>query len=359
MNVERNVSLKNLNSFRVDARAKYFVEVKSEKDIHAVIKNRELSNLPAFILGKGSNVLFTKNFDGVVIKSSVRGRKIIEDADDHVVVEVGAGEIWHDLVSYAARERLGGIENLALIPGTVGAAPIQNIAAYGQNFSDVFHSLDAIDLKTGELRTFHRSECEFDYRTSIFKKDVRGRYIIIRVRIRLSKRPILETSYYQVGIARNSIVDELKKISAQPYTIRDVYNAVINIRTRKFPNSDVNPNAGSSFLNPVVSVDKLEELRSKVSELQWYPVDQLLYREADDTFLKKSDSVKVAVGRLLEKRGWLGKWIGNCGIHDKSASIIVTNGRADGGEILNFMEMIRKDFFDGYGIWLESEINII
>lgn len=358
MEVKSNASLKNINSFQVEARAKFFVEIENEKDIKDLLSGQEFANLPKLILGGGNNILFVKDFEGLIIKLSTKGKKVIKETGEYVILEVAAGEDWHGLVSFAVANNWGGIENLALIPGTVGAAPIQNIAAYGQNFSDVFYSLDAINLETGEMKTFTPSECEFAYRTSIFKNAQKNKFVIMRVRIKLFKNPAVETSYYQIGINRDSIKNELEKISP-PHTIKDIYNIVINIRKRKLPDVKVIPNAGSVFLNPVVSRKKFISLQNKVPELQCYPVDRLKYQEMNAVALKEAKFVKVAAGRLLEQSGWLGKWAGNCGIHDKHALIIITNGKASGQEILNFIEMIKKNFFDCYGINLESEINII
>lgn len=357
--IKRDISLENYNSFRVVAKAKYFIEIKNADDIFEIANNKEIKDLSKIILGGGNNTLFTKDFDGLVIKLDIKGEKVIGETDEYIILEAGAGEDWHELVSYAVQNNWGGIENLALIPGTVGAAPIQNIAAYGQNFSNVFYSLDAINLETGELKTFNKNECQFAYRTSIFKKDLKDRYAIVLVRIKLLKNPDIDTSYYQIGITHDSIQNELKTIASEPYTIKDVYNAVINIRKRKLPDVNIIPNAGSIFLNPVISRDKFKELQSKVSELQCYPVAQLLYKKLDDPALENEKLVKVAAGRLLEKIGWLGKWNGNCGIYEKHALIVVTNGKASGQEILNFIETVKQSFFACYGIELKSEINII
>ncbi len=359
MKIKENYNLKDRNAFRIDVKARYFVEVTSEKNIVGIISNPKLKHLPKFILGNGSNTLFVKNFDGLVIKVAIVGRKIIKEKSDHILLEANAGENWHELVSFAVDNGWGGIENLALIPGTVGAAVVQNIAAYGENFSNVFYSLDAIDLETGVTKQFMPEECEFGYRNSVFKNNPKNKYLVIKVRLKLSKHPQIETSYYQVGISHDSIKQELKKFAVEPYTIKDIYNAVVSIRTKKLPNEKIVPNAGSFFLNPVISLAKYKELASEVSELQCYPKDQLYYKNLDDAFLKNENLVKVAAGRLLQEIGWLGKWKGNCGIHDKHALIIVANGKASGKEIFNFAQIVKRDFFNHYGIPLESEVQIV
>ncbi|MBI5139823.1 UDP-N-acetylmuramate dehydrogenase [Candidatus Nomurabacteria bacterium] len=359
MTIEKNYDLKKLNTLSVSARAKLFVEIKSEEDLRALFLTSEFKENNKFFLGGGSNVLFTKDFNGIVVKVSILGKKVLEESEESVLLEVNAGENWHDFVTYAVEKNWGGIENLAFIPGLVGAAPIQNIAAYGENFSDVFISLDAFNVESGEVEVFDKEKCGFGYRESIFKRELKGKYIILRVRMKLSKIPKLETSYYQIGIVRDGVKQELEKISKGPYSIKDVYQAVINIRTRKLPDPKKIPTAGSFFLNSIVSKEKYEELKKKVPELQCYPPDQVAYKKLNDPALAKEDFVKVATGRLLENLGWLGKWDGNVGVHDKHALVIVTNGEASGAEILKFSELIKKSYLENYGIPLEAEVNLI
>lgn len=358
MDFKENASLRDYNTFRVNVKARFFADNANENDILEIINNPRFRNIPWLVLGGGSNILFTKDFDGLVIKPAVLGKRIVKEDSNTVVLEVGAGENWHELVTYAVNNNWGGIENLALIPGTVGAAPVQNIAAYGQNFSDAFESLEALNLESGELERFNFDACKFTYRDSVFKRS-NGKYLVLRVALKLSKKPELETSYYQIGISHNSIKGELEKIASKPYTIKDVYNAVINIRSKKLPNPAQIPNAGSLFLNPTVSREKYETLKKTDPELQCYSVEQLYYKDQNELTLSKESFVKVAAGRMLEKLGWLGKWHGNCGVHDKHALIIVTNGKASGKEILDFSDEIRKDLFKNYGIEVKSEINII
>lgn len=359
MEILQNYNLIKLNTFGISVNAKFFAEIHSEADL------KELFNLPVFkenkkmFLGGGSNVLFTKDFDGLVIKVSILGKKIIKENDETVLIEIGAGENWHEVVTYVVDKNWGGLENLAYIPGTVGAAPIQNIAAYGGNFSDVFDSLDAFNVETGEIEKFDKAKCEFGYRDSVFKRQLKDKYIITRVRARLSKNPQIETSYYQIGITRDSIKEELQKISKPPFTIGDAYQAVVNIRKRKLPDLAVTPTVGSFFLNSIVSRGKYEELKKQVTELQCYPPDQVYYKNLDDPTLVKEDFVKIATGRLLQELGWLGRWIGNVGIHDRHALVIVTNGKASGPEVLNFSKLVQKSYFDRYGIKLETEVNMV
>jgi UDP-N-acetylmuramate dehydrogenase len=313
MEILENYDLKHLNTFGINAKARFFVEIKQEEELKELIKNSIFTENKKFFLGGGSNILITKDFDGIVVKISILGKKILEEDEKSVLLEVSAGENWHDLVTYAVNNNWGGIENLAFIPGTVGGAPVQNIAAYGGNFSDTFDSLYALNIENGEIKKFSKEECHFGYRDSVFKKELRGIYVILRVLIRLSKNPQIETSYYQMGITRDSIKDELQKNTKPPYSIKDVYNAVVGIRTRKLPDPSKIPTVGSFFLNIVVTKDKYEELKKKDPELQCYPPDDLHYENLDISNLKKEDFVKVATGRLLQDLGWLGKWIGNVG----------------------------------------------
>lgn len=359
MEILKNYNLSKLNTLGINVEAKYFIEVKNEKDLEKLFVLPEFKNNKKVFLGGGSNVLFTKDFDGMVVKISTLGKKIIEENEKIVFLEVNAGENWHDLVTYVVDNNWGGIENLAYIPGTVGAAPVQNIAAYGENFSDVFESLDAFNIETGKIEKFDKKECEFGYRNSVFKKELKGKYIILRIRINLSKNPKIEDSYYQIGIARDSIKEELQKIATPLFTIKDVYQAVVNIRKRKLPDTDKMHSVGSFFLNSIVSQDKYQELKNKVPELQCYPPDQVSYKKLDDPILQKKDSVKIASGRLLQELGWLGKWVGNVGIHDRHALIVVTNGKATGEEVLNFAKLVQESYFDNYGIKLETEVNLI
>ncbi|KKT01112.1 MAG: UDP-N-acetylenolpyruvoylglucosamine reductase [Candidatus Nomurabacteria bacterium GW2011_GWA2_43_15] len=355
MKIEKNYNLSKLNTFGIDVNAKFFVEINSEEDLKELFADPVFAENKKFFLGGGSNVLFIRDFDGIVVKISMLGKGVVEDNDEVVFLEVSAGENWHDLVTYAVNNNWGGIENLAYIPGTVGAAPVQNIAAYGQNFSEVFESLDAFNIETGKIEKFNKAQCKFGYRDSIFKKELKGKYIILKIKIQLSKNPQIETSYYQIGIVRDSVKEELQKMSTPPYTIKDVYQAVVNIRKRKLPDPVKIPTVGSFFLNSVVSRKKYEELKKQISELQCYSPDQLYYKDS----VQNEDFVKIATGRLLQELGWLGKWKGNVGVHEKHALVIITNGKATGEEVMDFAETIKKSYFERYGIKLETEVNIV
>jgi UDP-N-acetylmuramate dehydrogenase len=286
----------------------------------------------------------------------LKGKRVVQEDADRVVLEVSGGEDWSELVTYTVDRGWGGIENLAMVPGTVGAAPIQNIACYGQNLVDVFVSLDAVDLTTGTTKTFTKEECAFSYRDSIFKGSEGKRYLVTKVRLSLSKNPVTDTSYHS---RYDSIAEELKAMAKPPYTISDVYRAVCTIRTRKLPEVKEVGSAGSFFKNPVVSREKAIELRRMVSGLQVYPVDQLLYAQGAKVLVDDSTHLKVPAGWLLEEMGWKGRRIGNCGLWPQHALIVVNYGGATPGELLAFVETVREAFFHRYGIRLENEVNVV
>jgi UDP-N-acetylmuramate dehydrogenase len=287
MQIFKDYDLTKLNTFRIGARAKFFVELNKEEELKELFELPEFKDNKKLFLGGGSNILFTGNFDGLIILVKLKGIKIIEESNEKVLLEASAGENWHDLVTYAVNKNWGGIENLAYIPGTVGASAIQNIAAYGENFSDVFESLDALNIENGKIENFNKEKCQLGYRSSVFKKELKGKYLILKVRISLSKNPKIEDSYYQIGIVRDSVKDELQKISKPPYTIKDIYQAVVNIRKRKLPDPVEIPNVGSFFLNSVISREKYEELKKQDAELQCYPIEQLQYKDLNDPTLQK------------------------------------------------------------------------
>lgn len=360
MRIQENFSLKHLNSFRVDARARYFAEIESVNKLQKLLTDPSPTKLPKFVLGDGTNTLFTQDFDGLVIKIAIPGRRIVDETDETVTVEVGAGENWHATVTWIVDHNWGGVENLALIPGTVGAAPVQNIAAYGQNLVDVFESLDAVDLQTGQTRTFTRVDCEFGYRSSIFKRELKDRFVIAQVRLKLRKHGPLTTDYHSMWVKYESIEQELAQTATPPYSIRDAYQAVINIRTRQLPDVTTTPTVGSFFVNPIVSHQQLTNLQQQIPELQSYPIDQLHYPKFDDPAVNQANYIKVPAGRLLDHLGWRGKKSTNDHVQvwDKHALIIVTNGQASGQEILEFSQKMQDDVRKNFGIELESEVNL-
>lgn len=358
MNILYDVDLQKFNSFRVPAHAKMMIQTYSEDEILEALDKYGKKEEKIVILGGGTNTLLVHPIDGQVWQSLIEGIKIISENESDIVLEIGAGERWHRVVTEAVNHNWSGIENLALIPGMIGGAPINNIAAYGQNFSDVFVSLDAIDLQSGEKISFSKNECEFAYRQSIFKK-IPHRYLITKITIKLSKDNNFSTSYYSMGGRYDSIEKELEQAGVSEPSPKDIYQAVINIRTSKLPDIRVTPSVGSFFINPVVDREKLESLERKIQNLQYYPVDDLTYLAPDDPQLLEADFVKVPVGRLLNELGWQDKSIGNCGVYQRWASIVTHNGRATGQELLDFTNLMKEDVYKNYGIKLESEVMII
>lgn len=338
MQIKENQSLKQYNTFGIEVSAKAFIEIFNEEELREVLFSEDLINQKKIILGGGSNILFTKDFDGIVIKNSIPGIKIVKETDSHVFIEAGAGVVWHELVLYCIERNFGGIENLSLIPGTAGAAPMQNIGAYGQELKDVFYSLRGISLISGETETYFNEDCKFGYRTSIFKKELKDKFVITSVTLVLSKKP-------EINIEYGAIKNELEKLHPEKITIKDVSDVVIAIRKSKLPDPNEIGNAGSFFKNPVIAEEKYFELKNKYDDIVGYP--------------QGSRQVKIAAGWLIEKAGWKGKRIGEAGSHVKQSLVLVNYGNASGTDILNLARQIKNSVFEKFGIMLEEEVNII
>ena len=338
MDIKQNFSLINNNTFGIDVKAKYFAEVFSIDELKELLSLEKYGSLSKFILGGGSNILFTRDFNGLVIKISSAEIKIIKEDEESVFVKANAGVNWNELVLYCIDRDFGGIENLSLIPGKVGAAPIQNIGAYGQELKDVFYSLNGIFIDNLEERIFYKDECRFAYRNSIFKKELKNKFIITDVTLKLNKRPVPNTSY-------GTIEEELKKKNLNKITIKDISKIVCDIRMSKLPDPSKIGNAGSFFKNPEISKEKFKELVNKFPDI-------IGYNTADNM-------VKVPAGRLIENAGLKGKRIGNTGTHYKQALVIVNYGNATGEEIFEFKNLIKKTIFEKYNIELEEEVNIL
>jgi len=336
INIQENISLKDHNTFDIDVKAKHFANLSSVHNIQEFCKHKKYDKF--LILGGGSNILFTKDFNGIIVKIENKGIEIIEEDEKHVFVKAAAGEIWDDLVEFCVKNNYGGIENLSNIPGTVGAAPIQNIGAYGVELKDVFIQLEAIEISTGKTRTFSKNECEFGYRSSVFKNELKGKYIITSVTIKLSKSPTLSFEY---GAMR----DELKRLNIENPGLKDIRQAVINIRSSKLPDPAIIGNAGSFFKNPVVENKKLEALKRDYPNIPSYKQNEY--------------SVKLAAGWLIDQCGWKGKSIGNAGVHKDQALVIVNHGGASGQEILSLAENIQESVHKHFGISLVPEVNIL
>lgn len=337
MNIKENISLKKYNTFGIDVTARFFSEIFSEEELSELLLSDKIKPLDKLMLGGGSNVLLTHNYDGIVIKISIPGISIINDERDFVLVEAGAGVAWHDLVLFCVENNWGGIENLSLIPGTVGAAPMQNIGAYGQEVKDVFHSLDGVFIDTADRKTFYHDECKFGYRESIFKHELKEKFIITKVRLQLAKQPVINISY-------GSVKRELEKLKITAPTIKDVSNVICGIRISKLPDPVIIGNAGSFFKNPLVSKEKFESLKKDYPEIVFYPA-------ADE-------QIKLAAGWLIEKCGWKGKRLGNAGSHEKQSLVLVNYGGASGAEILKIAGEIKKSVLEKFGVIIQEEVNI-
>jgi UDP-N-acetylmuramate dehydrogenase len=334
----QNYSLKNLNTFGVDVKAKLFAEVFSEDELVELINDKKNKTERKFILGGGSNVLFTKDFDGLIIKVSISGINVIEENNESVLIEAGAGVIWDDLVKFCVERNYGGIENLTLIPGTVGAAPIQNIGAYGQELADTLASLSGIFFKSGERKTFSKSECRFAYRSSIFKEEFKNEFIISSVRLKLSKSSKTNTSY-------KGLSDYLSKKGITNPTIKDVSTAVAENRRSKLPDPAKIGNAGSFFKNPILNENSFRSLKAEYPDIV--------------SFSSDSGQIKISAGWLIEKCGWKGKRAGDVGTSPDHALIICNFGNSTGAEILEFAMRIKEEVANKFGIKLEEEVNIL
>jgi UDP-N-acetylmuramate dehydrogenase len=335
--IRENVSLQPYNTFGLEAKARFISEVKSVEDVLNILKDESLNQLPRLILGGGSNILLTQDYDGLVILNRISGITVIEEDDDSVLVEAGAGESWHDLVTNCVKNGWGGIENLSLIPGSVGAAPMQNIGAYGVEIKDVFEQLTALDLSSLETHVFSSEECKFGYRESVFKRELKDLFMIITVRLRLNKNPVLNTSY-------GAIESELSNKGISDPSITDVSQAVINIRQSKLPDPKNLGNAGSFFKNPVIEQLTFDKLKDEFPGIPNYPAQ---------------NGIKLAAGWLVEQCGWKGKKIGNCGSHRDQALVLVNYGGSNGSEIFDLSEQIMQSVKEKFGIQLDREVNVV
>lgn len=330
------VDLTNFNTLRVPAKAKDLIELTNVE---------QLKNISGEILflGHGANVLFTKDFDGTVVHINLKGKKIISENSNEVVVEVAAGENWHELVMWTVGNNWSGLENLAFVPGTVGAAVVGNIACYGQNQEDIFLNAQVTNLKSQKNEKYNKNDCEFRYRESVFK--TKPELLITSVQYKLSKKPLANTTYH-------SRFESLNIANPTPLNIA---NAVIALRQKKLPSIDEVGTAGSFFKNPIVSREKYEKISAQVKELQWYPVDKLQYPK--DSPLP--DMVKIPAGRLLDELGWKNKVIGHVSTYKNQALAIINLGGATGQEIFDYAESMRADVKKNFGIELEYEVRII
>ncbi|AZB00039.1 UDP-N-acetylmuramate dehydrogenase [Chryseobacterium joostei] len=337
--MQENFSLKPYNTFGVDAKSKYFIEINNIEELKDALSFSKAKSLPLLLLGGGSNILLTKDFDGLAIKLNLKGISEENLNENEVLVTAKAGENWHEFVLDCLGKNYGGLENLSLIPGNVGTSPMQNIGAYGTEIKDVFVSCKVLDLENLELKTFNLEECRFGYRDSIFKQEGKGRYIILEVTFRLTKKD------HHIKTEYGAITSELKNMGIEQPTIQDVSKAVISIRQSKLPDPKEIGNAGSFFKNPTIPLAQFEALQQKFENIQGYP---------------NGNMVKVPAGWLIEQCGWKGKQIGNVASH-KLQSLVIINatGTATGKEIFDFSTEIINSVKEKFGIELEREVNII
>ena len=337
METQKNFSLKNHNTFGIEASAAEYISIDSIeklKEVLAANAGREL-----FILGGGSNMLLTKNIDALVLHINLRGIEIINETEHCAVVRSRSGEKWHDFVLYTIENDLGGLENMSLIPGNVGTTPIQNIGAYGTEIKDTFVSCEAMNIATQEMRTFYNEECEFGYRESIFKNKIKGQYIITSVDFKLSK------GNHKINTSYGDITAELAKNNIVQPGIADVSKAVIAIRQSKLPDPKDLGNSGSFFKNPIISREEFEKVQAKFPDIKHFPISET--------------ELKVPAGWLIEQAGFKGKRFGNAGIHVNQALVLVNYGGATGSEILKLSQEIQQEIFAKFGIWIDAEVNII
>jgi len=332
--IQENFSLKDFNTFGIDVIAKFFFQFEQTSQIKLFLSQK--GKYPVFILGEGSNVLFTKDFEGVVIHPVSKGIEVIESTDDSVLVRVMSGEVWDDFVRWAVEKNYSGIENLSLIPGLVGAAPVQNIGAYGAEISNVIHQVEYVDINTSCEQILNNAECKFAYRDSIFKNELRNKALIAAVIFKLQKDVKFNTSYKDLN-------EELKNYPV--VNLITIRQAVINIRQRKLPDTKLLGNAGSFFKNPVIKQTHFETLQTYFPQIVHYPMPD--------------DNVKLSAAWLIDQCGWKGKSFGNAGVHAQQPLVLVNRGNATGGEIIYLANKIKQSVLEKFGVSIETEVNII
>ncbi|NRT11054.1 UDP-N-acetylmuramate dehydrogenase [Flavobacterium sp. 14A] len=337
MEIYNNISLKNYNTFGIEAKAQQFVAVHTIAELKTVLA--EQHSKPKFILGGGSNMLLTQDIKALVIHVDLKGKQIINEDDDFVWVESMAGENWHEFVLWTISQDFGGLENMSLIPGNVGTTPVQNIGAYGTEIKDTFVSCEAVAIKDQSIKVFNKEECNFGYRESIFKNEIKDQYIITSVVFKLSKRN------HKISISYGDIAAELAQKNITTPSLKNVSDAVIAIRRSKLPDPKELGNSGSFFKNPIVSKKDFAPILSKFPDMKYY--------EISDT------EVKVPAGWLIEQAGLKGKRYGDAGIHKNQALVLVNYGTATGQEILDVSKLVQKTVYERFGIKIDAEVNII
>jgi UDP-N-acetylmuramate dehydrogenase len=338
MMIYKNIPLKKYNTFGLDYKADFMIHIRTEKEATSLFKGTVSWKKPLLILGSGSNILFTGDFKGTILYPELGGIKIEEQIqnEETIIISAGAGIIWDDLVEWTVNKGFGGLENLSLIPGKVGATPVQNIGAYGVEVKDKIVKVKTINIDDGSIQVFSNGECEFGYRNSIFKNSKKSKYLITRVYYRLTVSPLLNLNY-------GSLKEEVNKLGGE--TLKNVRQAVINIRRNKLPDPEITGNAGSFFKNPVILSTDAAQLKKDYPPMPVYE-DQSGY-------------TKLAAGWLIDQCGWKGKRTGDAGVHDKQALVLVNYGNATGKEIYNLSEEIKKSVHEKFGVALEREVEVV
>jgi len=339
MHQQTNVDLLPYNTFGISVTGKSMARVTTTQELQALGKAGKLSSDKVFILGGGSNVLFTQDYDGLIVKIEILGREVVSENDDAVLLKVGAGENWHSTVQFCVTHNWGGVENLSLIPGTVGAAPMQNIGAYGVEIKEVIHEVEAIDRSNGTVRLFSNRECEFGYRDSIFKQQEKNRYVISSVTLRLTKKN------HHVNVSYGAIQDTLQALGHASPTIQAISEAVIHIRRSKLPDPAVIGNAGSFFKNPTLNAKSFEHLKEKFKNIPSYPTND--------------GAVKVPAAWLIEQCGWKGKTFDQIGVHQHQALVLVNYGGGKGDDIWQLAMKIQQSVREKFDVLLQPEVNIL
>jgi len=334
-----NASLLRYNTMRIDAKARYFVEISTTEDLQQILSSAAYRDLPRLVLGGGSNILFTKDFPGLVLKVNMRGIEVVNESEQHIWLKIAAGENWHELVMHCVANDWGGLENLSLIPGTVGAAPMQNIGAYGVEIKDVVDQVEGIDLATGRTRVFSNAECEFGYRESTFKRGLREKYFISSVTLILSK------INHQLNTSYGAIQETLASHHVKSISIQAISEAVIAIRKNKLPDPAVVGNAGSFFKNPTVTQTQFNSLKVTHPTIPHYQID--------------NQYVKIPAGWLIEQCGWKGKRVNDVGVHPLQALVLVNYSSKTGDAILSLAKDIQHSVLEKFGIELTPEVNIV
>ena len=334
---KENYCLKKHNTFGIDVRAKYFSSFESTTELKEIIDSEIYTHNKTFILGEGSNILLTQDFNGLILHNKITGIDILEENQEHTVVAVGGGVNWHEFVTWSVNKKLSGIENLALIPGTVGASPVQNIGAYGMEVKDSITQVHTLEIKDRKAKVFSNQECKFEYRTSIFKETLKDKIIITKVEFKLSKKALNKTSY-------GAVEEELNVLNLKP-SPRNIANAVINIRNRKLPNPLEIGNSGSFFKNPIIPTAKFESLKIDFPEIVGYKVSE--------------DETKIAAGWLIEDAGLKGYRDGDAGVHENQALVLVNYAKASGENIMKLAKKIQDTILKRYDVQIEPEVNIL